>query len=159
MNGTPLPFVHEVNHLGNLLQSDNTFKLDCALKRGKFIGKVHTLLQEFHFTSAEVITEHVKIYATSFYSSSLWDLFSLQSEKLYTAWNTTIRMILKIPPLTHNYLIESLSNCFHVKVMLAARYIQFHESLQNNKKSIVRFLCSMCTNNRRTIHGRKFFKL
>ena len=68
-------------------------------------------------------------------------------------------MILKIPPLTHNYLIESLSNCFHVKVMLAARFIQFHESLQNNKKSIVRFLCSMCINNRRTIHGRNFFKL
>ena len=43
--------------------------------------------------------------------------------------------------------------------MIASRFIQFHDSLQDNKKSIVRFLCDMCTDNRRTIHGRNIFKL
>ena len=49
LNGTPLEWVDDVNHLGNLLQLDNSFKKDCLIKRGKFISKVHTLMQEFHY--------------------------------------------------------------------------------------------------------------
>ena len=78
LNGTPLPWVDDVNHLGNLLQFDNSFKLDCLNKRGKFILKVHTLMQEFHYVSSEVMTELLKIYTTSFYSSSLWNLYSAE---------------------------------------------------------------------------------
>ena len=134
LNGNPLPWENEVNHLGNLLQCENNFKIDCALKRGKYIGKVHTLIQEFHFISAEVMTNLIKIYTTSFYSSSLWDLFSSQCERIFTSWNITIRTIFKIPPQSHNYLIESLSNCLHVKGMLASRFMQFNKSLLDNKK-------------------------
>jgi len=159
LNGTPLPWENEVNHLGNLLQSENNFKVDCALKRGKFIGKVHTLIQEFHFISAESMTELIKIYTTSFYSSSLWDLFSSQCERIFTSWNITVRMIFKIPPQSHNYFIESLSNCLHVKVMLASRFMQFHKSLLENKKSCIRLLSNICVGDQRTIHGRNIFNL
>ena len=103
LNGNPLPWVTEVNHLGNLLQSDNSFKLDCALKRGKFIGKIHTLLQDFHFTSPEVMTNLIRIYTTSFYSSSLWSLSSPQVEKLYSSWNIPVRIVFKLPHMTHRY--------------------------------------------------------
>ena len=49
LNGDPLPWVQQVKHLGNILQCDNSMKIDCAMKRGRFIGKVNSLLQEFHF--------------------------------------------------------------------------------------------------------------
>ena len=48
LDGEPLPWVRKVKHLGNILESDNTMKLDCAVKRGQFIGKINSLLQEFH---------------------------------------------------------------------------------------------------------------
>ena len=159
LNGTPLPWVTEVNHLGNLLQCDNSFTLDCALKRGRFIGKVHTLLQEFHFISSDVMTNLIKIYATSFYSSSLWDLSSKQCEKLFTSWNIAVRMIYKVPSQTHRNLIESLSNCPHAKIMLASRFIQFNKSLIENSKSCIRILSSLCLDDLKTIHGRNLHYL
>ena len=48
LNGQKLPWVKKVNHLGNILEIDNSMKSDMALKRGRFIGKVNQLLQEFH---------------------------------------------------------------------------------------------------------------
>ena len=40
--------------------------------------------------------------------------------KLYTAWNTAIRILFNVPRDTHRYLIESFSQCLHVKSMLAS---------------------------------------
>ena len=55
LNGDPLPWVGEVKHLGNILESDNSMKHDVAVKRGKFIGKVNSLLQELHFADPVVL--------------------------------------------------------------------------------------------------------
>ena len=51
LNGDPLPWVSQVKHLGNCMQSDNSMKVDVMQKRGKFIAKVNSLLQESSFTS------------------------------------------------------------------------------------------------------------
>ena len=45
LNGDPLPWVHQVKHLGSMLQEDNSMKVDINQKRGKFIGKVMSLSQ------------------------------------------------------------------------------------------------------------------
>ena len=47
-------------HLGNTLQADNSMKTDCILKRGRFIGKVNSLLQEFHFVDSSVFVKLLK---------------------------------------------------------------------------------------------------
>ena len=87
LNGVPLPWVTELAHLGNILQSDNTMKSDCAMKRCKFVGKVNSLLQELHFATPDVLIKLLNSYTTSFYGSSLWNLYSLECERLYKAWN------------------------------------------------------------------------
>ena len=69
LNGDPQPWVSQVNHLGNVLQCDNSMSKDVLQKRGKYIGKVNSLLQEFHYAEASVLTKLVDIYATSFYGS------------------------------------------------------------------------------------------
>ena len=38
--------------------------------------------------------------------------------KLYTAWNTAIRILFNVPRDTNRYLIESISQCLHVKTVL-----------------------------------------
>ena len=45
LNGYELPWVTQVKHLGHMLQSDNSMKVDVAQKRGAFIGKMNSLLQ------------------------------------------------------------------------------------------------------------------
>ena len=41
----PLPFVNDLKHLGNVLQSDNSMPIDCNKKRAIFISKFHSLNQ------------------------------------------------------------------------------------------------------------------
>ena len=76
LNGDPIPWEQQVKHLGNTLQCNNSMSIDCTLKRGKFIGKVNFLVQEFHFADPKVKMKVIDIYASSFCGSSLWDLFS-----------------------------------------------------------------------------------
>ena len=154
LNGDPLPWVGQVKHLGNLLQSDNSMSVDISQKRGKFVGKVNSLLQEFHYAQPEVITKLVNVYATSFYGSGTWNIFSGDCEKLYKSWNVTIRQIFGLSWHTHRYLIEHISDCLHPKVMLASRYVTFYKSLVGSTKFTVRFLSRMNEMDKRTVLGK-----
>lgn len=154
LNGDALPWVSQVKHLGNLLQSDNSMSIDVLQKRGKYIGKVNSLLQEFHYAKPDILTKLINIYATSFYGSGNWDIFSKECEKLYASWNVTIRMVFNLDRCTHRYLIESISNCLHPKVMLSSRYVTFYRSLVTCKKFCVRFLARIQERDNRTVLGR-----
>ena len=103
--------------------------IDCTLKRGKFIGKVNSLVQEFHFADSKVKMKLIDIYASSFYGSSLWDLFSSTCDKLYRSWNVAVRVCFGVPATTHMYLVEPLSGVQHVKNMLCSRLVKFLDQL------------------------------
>ena len=154
LNRDPLPWVSRVKHLGNLLQSDNSMSLDISQKRGKFIGKVNSLMQEFHYADPEIQTKLINVYATSFYGAGTWDIFSKGCEKLYKSWNVTIRQVFGLDWATHRYLIEHVSGCLHPQVMLSSRLVSFHKSLVNSKKFPVRFLARMNEKDMRTVLGR-----
>ena len=83
LNGDDLPWVPERKHLGNILQCNNSMTRDIAVKRGKFIGKLNSLSQEFHYASPDVYMRILNIYAISFHGSSLWDIFSKDRDKVY----------------------------------------------------------------------------
>ena len=51
LNGVDLPWVTQVKHLGHTLQSDNTMKVDMAIKRGAFIGKAKFLTAGVSYSS------------------------------------------------------------------------------------------------------------
>ena len=159
LNGNALPWVANVKHLGNTLQNDNSMKTDILQKRAKYIAKVNSLLQEFHYVTPNILTKLVNIYATSFYGSGLWNLDSSECEKVYTSWNVTIRQIFKINRCTHRNLIESVSQCLHLKVMLASRFVTFFRSLINCSKVNVRFLARLCQADQRTVLGRNLSSL
>ena len=99
MNELPLPFVNDLKHLGNVLQSDNSMTIDCNKKRAIFISKIHSLNQEFYFNSPDVILKLFNIYCCSFYGTL--DLSFQCVSKLYTAWNTAIRFLFNVPRDTH----------------------------------------------------------
>ena len=85
LNGDPLPWVGEIKHLGNILQSNNSMKSDCLAKRDRFIDTINAMMQEFHFVNPDIL-----VYATNFFGSVLWNLYSPQVDKLYKTWNVTI---------------------------------------------------------------------
>ena len=159
LDGVPLPWVKKVVHLGCTLESDNSMKTDVAQKRGKFIGKINSLLQEFHFASSEILVKLLNVYTTSVYGSPLWDILSPDSERIYKSWNVTMRNIFNLERTTHRYLIEPLSGCLHPKIMLASRFTSFHKSLVNCSKFCVRYLARLAEQDMRTVMGRTLHHL
>ena len=71
-------------------------KVDIAQKRGVFIGKMNSILQEFHFATPDVINKLMNIYATTLYGSNTWNIFSNDCEKLYSSFNVAVRQILRV---------------------------------------------------------------
>ena len=107
-----------------------------------------------NFAEADVMTKLANIYATSFYGSVIWDIYSKDCEKLFKSWNVTIRQIFNLEGNTHRYLIEHISGCLHPKVMLASRYVTFCKSLVNSSKFPVRFISRLKEQDRRSVLGK-----
>ena len=114
--------------------------------------------QHLIFSTPDVLMKLVNLYATSFYGSNLWDLYSPQVDKIYKTWNVTVRNIFGLPWRTHRYWIETISGCLHPKTFLSSRYVKFVYSLLNCKKSAVRFLASLCFDDKRTLLGKTLSK-
>ena len=159
LNDDPLPWVQQVKHLGNILQCDNSMNIDCTIKRGRFIGKVNSLLQEFHFADSKVKMKLLGIFASSFYGSGLWDLFSPTCDKLFKSWNVAVRICFGVPPTTHRYFIEPMSGTPHAKTMLCSRLVKFTEQLRKSNKSVVNLLAMLSVEDRRTTMGKTLSKI
>ena len=164
LDGKPLPWVNELNlslnHLGNALQSNNSMLTDCDNKRFNFIRKISSINQEFHYCTADVKLKLYNIYAMSLYGSCLWNLFSEKCERIYKAWNVSVRMALNVSRYTHRYLIEAVSNTLHPKVILCSRFVKFHNTLKEHcSKPAVKFLSKICTNDLRTTYGSNLNKI
>ena len=159
LNGDHLPWVDSALHVGNTLERDNSFSKDLMMKRGDFIGRIHSILQEFYFANPIVKMKMFNIYSTSFYGSNLWNIFNGSCDRIFTAWNVAVRMAFDIPRDTHRFLIEEISESIHPKVMLAKRFMKFHETLQKTKKFGVRYLCELSSNNMMTAYGQNLRKI
>ena len=159
LDGNKLPWVESVKHLGHILQRDNSMRLDVAKKRGIFIGKTNSLLQEFNNVDSRVFMKLLNSFATGLYGSNLWDLFSKDCDRLYTSYNVAIRNILHLDRCTHRYLIEPLSENLHVKTILASRFVTFHQSLRSSSKFPVRFLANLYEQDLRTVHGKNLMEI
>ena len=109
--------------------------------------------KNFTIVSPDTFVKILNIYAVSFYGSGLWNLFSADCERLYSAWNVAIWHAWNIPNTTHRYLVESISGSLHPKVMLASRYSSFANSLMKSPKYPVRVLASLCASDHRTVMG------
>ena len=159
LNGDLLPWVDSALHVGNTLERSNSFSKDLTLKRGDFIGRIHSILQEFHFANPLVKMKIFSIYTTSFYGSSLWNIFDGPCDRLYSAWNIAVRMAFDLPRDCHRYFIEEISELLHPQVMLAKRFLKFHETLQRSKKFSVRFLSELSGGNIVTTYGKNLWNI
>ena len=137
LNGNPLPWVQQVNHLGHTFDNENNLFSDTRNKKFKFIGKIHSLSQEFYFAAPEVKVNIYDKYASSFYGSNLWNLFCHETEKIYSAYNMSIRQAFKLPFCTHRYLIQPLIQHPHIKTQLCSKFIKFTQNNDKCKKPII----------------------
>ena len=154
LDGNTLPWVSQVNHLGHTLQTDNSMKIDINMKRGAFISKVNSILQEFHYANSDVLMRLVSTFTCNMYGSNTWDLFSPECQKLYRSYYVALRLIFELPRTTHKFLLESVTGSIHLNVQLLSRYVTFTKSLLRSDSFPVRFLSRICCSDMRTVPGK-----
>ena len=87
LGDSPLPFVKEWVHLGHVISTDESTCPDMLLKKRELNGKIHSLRQEFGSLEPTVFIKLVRIFLLHLYGCTLWDLFSEETNKL---WSTCI---------------------------------------------------------------------
>ena len=85
----------------------------------------------------------------------LINLFNRGCDKLYKSFNVAIRICFNLPWNTHRYLIEELIDFPHPKIMLCSRFVNFHLSVKNSKKSSIRLLSHLSLLDDKTIYNIK----
>ena len=158
-DGRVLPFVDSWPHLGFLLHNDRSPDHDLMIKRGKFIGKLHSLRQQLGNIDPIVHTKLISIYLTSFYGSSLWDIFSDAAERLYKSWNIMTRISFNITRETRTFFIEPITESSHLKQKLMKRFIKFHKTLSDCDKPHVRYLKSIQEKDSRSTFGKNVMNI
>ena len=154
LNGLDIPWVPSYKHLGHLLHDSEDWDSDLLQKRGIFIGGFHELQQELGLQDPSVMLKLVNTYISSFYGSPLWDLNSVKSNQLWTAWNKMINVTFKLPFGTHRYILNELSTIPHLKTMLQKRFTKFRSSLEACTKPQVKHLQYIQAEDCRSPYGR-----
>ena len=110
----------------------NYYIYHCKLRYISSTGPYFKQLYNVQYTcNADYITQNGKVILIKEYKNSIRLVFRPAIvSKLYTAWNTAIRILFDVPRDTHRYLIESFSQCLHVKTMLASKCVSFYETIE-----------------------------
>ena len=161
LNENPLPWVEKAEHLGNSLSVNlNTSPVsvdtsgDLLQKRAIFFDRVHQHIQRYGYCDPRLVCELVKIFATSFYGSVLWQLDCKEHEQLNRSWNTTLKMIFKLPYSCHTRFLESLTEIPHLQSVLHSRYVGFMKKVGESLEPNLKFLFALLKDNKTSNTGR-----
>ena len=142
-NEKELSWVESALHLGcKITNNIHGLPKDIMEKRAQYINRVNELNQEFYFADTLTRIKINNIFNTSFYGSQIWDLFNQESERVEKTWNTSQRVLLRIPRVAHRYFIEPLSETQHIKFSLLKRFTNFVHRLTNSSKCVLRHVLS-----------------
>ena len=160
LKGRDLPWVDAAKHLVCRIGPKNHgVALDLMEKRALYINRVNELNQEFHYAHPLTKVKINNIFNTHFYGSQLWDLFSVEAIRLEKTWNISQRIMLGIPRNTHRFFIEPLTEIQHIKFSLLKRFVNFVNSIESSKKSVMRNMLKIVKQDCRTTTGRNLRKL
>ena len=153
LNGDPLPWKDEVNHLGTTLTSKCSLGSDVMQKRAAFIQTCHNLNQEFCFATEDTKLRMLRLYNTALYSSSNWSFNSEEVLKFGRTWNTNLRILFNLPWDTHCWIMEELSDGIHLRQMIFSRFLKYIRSVAKNKRQSLRSLYNLIKDDVRSSTG------
>ena len=109
--GRCLPWVDQVEHLGNILTSQGDMEQDASVKRAKLITTSTEIRELFKFAAPSEVLKALKIYCNSFYGSSLWDLGGQKAKQVFNTWNTSVKLVWNCPQWTRTYFVQQILSC------------------------------------------------
>ena len=159
LNDRPLPYVDSWHHLGHLIHTDESTSHDIEEKRREFISKIHSFRQEFGDQDPIVFFTLIRSYFLHFYCSQLWDLHSVEIDKLWSCWHKIIKTSYELPFPTHRYLLHELVPYDHIKTLLIKRFIKFQRKIELSDNPLIIILRRKHSNDWRSTYGKNIMTL
>jgi hypothetical protein len=153
LNGKCLKWCEKVKHLGHVLSCCGHFDHDVAYRKGHFICCTNDILSEFSIHHPMVKCRLLQTYGSSFYGSSLWNLYGAAVKSLYTTWNIAIRKLMGLPYCTHTRYLAFISDLKHIRFILKRRFLHFLRNLLKSDNVLICNLSNMVTSNAQTPTG------
>ena len=152
LNNQNLPFVKEALHLGHYLHESCSMDHDVQVKKAQFINTSVEIRDIFAFAEPTQVLTAVRVYASHYYGSMLWQLDSDLVGQFCRTWSTCVKLSYNCPRSTRTWVVENLlATEFHtVQTELMARYVSFHKSLQKSASTEVSFLVEMSKEDERS---------
>ena len=142
--------------MGNMLTEQGNMEHDAEIKRARFIQSSAEIREVFKFAAPQEILKSLKIYSSSFYGSNLWDLSGDKAKQVFTAWNTTVKLIWGCPPQTRTYFLQQLLCCgfTSARVDILSRFAKFFHGLRNSASQVVQVLSRLLARDRQSVTGK-----
>ena len=156
LGDSPLPFVKEWVHLGHVISTDESTCPDMLLKKRELNGKIHGLKQEFGSLEPTVFIKLVRIFLLHLYGCTLWDLFSEETNKLWSTWHRLLKTSFKLSPRTHKYLTNNLVEGPHIKKLVIQRFVKFSKTITSSSSVEMKLLHSYQCRDWRSTYGRNY---
>ena len=118
---------------------------DAIIKRAQFIDKSVEIREMFRWASPPEVIKTLSIYCSSFYGAMLWDLVGAVASKVYSAWDTALKLTWSCLRNTRTFLLQQVLTCGNTsaKTNIMARYCKFSMGLRQSISKEVRLLFNL----------------
>ena len=120
-----IKWVNQIKHLGNYIDRNLNYSIDCTHKKSVFIGQVNTLCVHFGCLQKSVLVRLFKDYCCTFYGFKMWQINSQSISSVCTSWNKGVRRILNLPHDGHTWLLSLLLKQNHITKPFIVRTLRF----------------------------------
>ena len=97
-----LSWVNKITHLGvTITNESNALETDMRIKKARYVARNIELNQEFYFSASETKLKINEIYNSSWFGSTLYNLFGIEGERLESSYNRSVKVMFNLPFRTH----------------------------------------------------------
>ena len=84
---------------------------------------------------------------------ALWDIYSTEANKLSATWHRIIKQEFKLPLATHRYLLNSVSQCVHLRLKVVKQFLNFQQKISNSANPNIALLHRLQCSDMRSVYG------
>lgn len=111
LGGSVLEWSRSVKHLGSTLTENLSEEDEVTSKRGDLFGRVNSMMGNLRAMPIPVLLKIFDSQCCHLYGCQAWRMASPAIEKMRTAFNRSLRRIMRLPPTTHRALLPLLASC------------------------------------------------
>jgi hypothetical protein len=141
LDGIQIPFVDKVTYyLGVVLVNSLDDTAHILKLLGLFYASANALFVTFKGLDSDILFELFSSYCCTYYGLMCCSLRSRNLDKLYVAWNKSVRRIFRLPYRTHTNILPAIIGKPHIHRACLVHFTNFSHKLLKSGNPILRSL-------------------